>query len=284
VKRVLLIGGTGQLGTAIRRGWSDCRIEAPSHDELAIERSDELREAIGRFRPDTVVNAAAFHNVDLCEREPERAFAINALAVSRAARIAHDHDVLFVTISTDYVFDGKTEHPYTESDPPHPLSAYGASKLAGEYLVERLHARAFVVRTCGVYGERASTRGDGAFIDRILAQARASQPVRVVADVVASPTFAGDLAGALRALIETEAFGLYHAVNSGPVSWYDFAAEALRAAGVAAAIEPIGADQWKAPATRPRFSALENARLRSLGIAMPSWRDGNAAYIGLRVR
>jgi dTDP-4-dehydrorhamnose reductase len=284
VKRILLIGGAGQLGTAIRRSWSDCHIEAPSHDELAIERTDELSEAIERFHPDTILNAAAFHNVDLCEREPERAFEINALAVGRAARLARDRDLLFVTISTDYVFDGKTERPYTESDAPHPLSAYGASKLAGEYLVERLHGRAFVVRTCGVYGERASSQGNGAFIDRILAQARASQPVRVVADVVASPTFAGDLAGALRALIETDAYGLYHAVNSGPVSWYDFAGEALRAAGAEAAIEPIKAEEWKAPATRPRFSALENARLQSLGITMPSWRDGIAAYLGLRVR
>lgn len=284
MKRVLLIGGTGQLGTAIRQRWSDCRIEAPSHDELAIERSDELSDAVERCRPDVIVNAAAFHNVDLCEHEPESAFEVNALAVGRAARIARDRDALFVTISTDYVFDGKTQRPYVESDAPHPLSAYGASKLAGEYLVERLHARAFVVRTCGVYGERQSPQGNGAFIDRILAQARASQPVRVVEDVVASPTYAVDLADALRALIETDAYGLYHAVNSGAVSWYEFAGEALRGAGVAAAIEPIGADQWKAPATRPRFSALENARLRSLGIAMPSWREGIAAYLGLRVR
>lgn len=283
MKRVLLIGGTGRLGTAIRRGWSDCSIESPAHDQLAIERSDELSDVIERLRPDVIVNAAAFHNVDLCEREPERAFEVNALAVGRAARLARERDVVFVTISTDYVFDGKTERPYTESDAPHPLSAYGASKLAGEYLVERLHARAFVVRTCGVYGERSSSEGN-AFIDRILAQARASQPIRVVADVVASPTFAGDLAHALRALIETEAYGLYHAVNAGAVSWYDFAGEALRGAGITATIEPIGADAWKAPATRPRFSALENARLRSLGIAMPSWREGIAAYLGLRVR
>jgi dTDP-4-dehydrorhamnose reductase len=280
VKRILLVGGAGQLGTAIACRWSDCELVAPSHGELDLERSDELRDVIERVKPDVLVNAAAFHNVDRCEAEPERAFEVNALAVGRAARLACDRDIAFVTISTDYVFDGRRERPYTESNAPHPLSAYGASKLAGEYLVERLQSRAFVVRTCGMYGKRGSHRGHG-FIDRILAQSQAAQPLRVVADVVASPTFAGHLADALRRLIETDAYGLYHAANAGPVSWYDFACEALRQAGVNAPVEPITAAQWKTTALRPRFSALENARLRGLGIEMPSWRDGIAGYLRL---
>lgn len=282
MKRVLLIGGSGRLGTAIRRRWSDCEIVAPSRGELDIERSAQLCDAIDAVRPDALINAAAFHDVDRCEEEPERALEVNSLAVGRAARLARDRDILFVTISTDYVFDGTTGTPYTENDAPHPLSIYGLSKLAGEYLVERLHARAFVVRTCGVYGPGASSSRRPSLIEHVLSQSPGGVPVRVVADVVASPTFAGDLADALRRLIESEAYGLYHAADVGPVSWYDFARDAARQAGLKLAIEPIPAQEWKASALRPRFSALENAKLASLGIAMPSWRAGIAAYLGLR--
>lgn len=280
MKRVLLIGGSGQLGTQVRRHWDDCEIVAPSHDELALEETAKLRAALLDLRADVLLNAAAFADVDRCEREPERAFAANAVAVGAAAEAAHECGALFVTISTDYVFDGASTVPYDESDPPHPLSVYGASKLAGEYLVERLHSRAFVVRTCGLYGA-TNAKGRTAFIERVLAHSSA-QPMRVVADVVASPTFAGHLAATLRRLIESDSYGLYHAADVGPVSWYDFAAEAIRQAGAAATVEPIVAKEWKATAVRPRFSALQNANLARLDIAMPSWRDGIAAYLALR--
>jgi dTDP-4-dehydrorhamnose reductase len=278
VKRVLLIGGSGQLGTAIRQRWDDCEIVAPSHGELDVGASAQLRDALESIRPDALVNAAAFADVDRCEEEPKRAFEINALAVGAAAALARDRTVVFVTISTDYVFDGATAIPYTEDCAAHPLSVYGVSKLAGEYLVDCLGARAFVVRTCGLYGA-ATTRRRQPFIERVLTHSSGDAPLQVVADVVASPTFAGDLAAALRQLIETQSYGLYHAVDAGPVSWYDFAIEAARQAGVDAAIEPIPAAQWKARAARPRFSALENAKLERLGIGMPSWRAGIAAYL-----
>jgi dTDP-4-dehydrorhamnose reductase len=281
LKRVLLIGGSGQLGTQVRRHWDDCEIVAPSHGELALEETSKLRVALREVRPNVLLNAAAFADVDRCEREPARAFAANAVAVGAAAEAAHECGVLFVTISTDYVFDGSSTVPYDENDAPHPLSVYGASKLAGEYLVERLHSPAFVVRTCGLYGV-TNAKGRTPFIERVLAQQSRTQPMQVVADVVASPTFAGHLAIALRRLIESDSYGLYHAADVGPVSWYDFAAEAIRQAGAAVTVEPIGAQQWKAPAVRPRFSALQNANLARLGIAMPSWRDGIAAYLALR--
>ncbi len=279
MRRILLIGGSGRLGTAIRRRWLDCEVVAPPRNELPLERPLALQEALDAVRPSALVNAAAFHDVDRCELEPERAIEINALAVARAARLAFDRDVLFVTIGTDYVFDGRAARPYAEDDVPHPLSAYGLSKLAGEYLVERVHHNAFVVRTCGLYGERSAHGADRSVAARILAQARAGQPIRAVTDVVVSPTFAGDLADALRRLIESQQPGLYHAVNAGAVSWYDFVVELLRQAGVDCPVEPIAAAQWKAGAVRPHFSALANVRLGALGIEMPSWRDGIAAYL-----
>jgi dTDP-4-dehydrorhamnose reductase len=281
VKRVLLFGGNGQLGTAIRERWTQCEIVAPSHHALPIEDGNRLRDAIAAGRPDVVVNAAAFHEVDRCEEEPGKAFEINALAVRRAARLADDAGAAFVTISTDYVFDGKARIPYREDDAPHPLSVYAASKLAGEYLVEALGTRAYVIRTCGLYGW-GGANARRSFIERLLGRANDSEPVTVVSDVVASPTFAGHLADTIERLLETERYGLYHAVDAGPVSWYDFALEAVRQAGTDVAIAPIPARQWKAPAIRPRYSALDNVKLGELGIAMPSWRDGIAAYLASR--
>jgi dTDP-4-dehydrorhamnose reductase len=283
VTRILLLGGSGRLGTAIAQRWTDCEIVAPPHAELAIEQSERLAESLVAIKPDVLVNAAAFHDVDRCEDEKETALEVNAFAVGRAASLAAQRNVLFVTISTDYVFDGMKGSPYLESDSPNPLSFYGASKLAGERLVEAAEGRAFVVRTCGLYGPSRSASRRRAFVDRILAAGESGEPVRVVADVVASPTFAGDLAAALRKLIDTSAYGLYHAAAAGAVSWYDFAREAMRQARVEHAIEPIVAEQWKARAIRPRYSALDSAKLGGLGIGMPSWQEGIAAYLHLGV-
>ncbi|HUA10095.1 MAG TPA: dTDP-4-dehydrorhamnose reductase [Candidatus Acidoferrales bacterium] len=280
--KVLLVGGSGQLGSEIRGRWSQDEIVAPPHSELSLEETGDLELAIDAESPELVVNCAAFHNVDLCESQPEAAFSVNALAVDRAAALCQARDIAFVTISTDYVFDGRASRPYAENDCPNPVSAYGASKLAGEQLVLRRDMKAYVVRTCGVYGV-AGSKSKGTFVDRIIAQARAGETPRVVSDVIASPTYAGDLAAALRKLIATGAYGLYHAANPGPVSWYDFASAALELAGVAQRIEPISASQWKAPARRPAFSALAIPKLAALGIAMPPWREGIAAYLRDRV-
>lgn len=277
-RRALLIGGAGRLGTAIRAAWSDYTIAAPTRAELDVEEEGAVAAALDRFAPEVTVNCAAFHDVDACERRIERAFAVNAIAVEAAARACRERGVAFVTISTDYVFDGKVRRPYSEDDPPHPLSAYGASKLAGELLVERLGGRALVVRTCGVYGE-SGARAVPSFAERILAQARAGEPIAVVSDVVASPTYAPHLAAAIAALLAADATGLYHAAGSGPVSWYDFARELLARAGIGADLRPIAAREWKAGARRPPYSALDGRKLRAAGFAMPAWQEGVAAYV-----
>lgn len=284
MKRVLLIGGSGQLGTAIAQSWTECEIVAPPHAELGIEETGRLEDFLERVAPDIVVNAAAFHDVDRCESEPERAVEINALAVGRAAEAAARRDAVFLTVSTDYVFDGQKRAPYGEADMPNPLSAYGRSKLAGERLVAASGARAFVVRTCGVYGASRSAHGRRTFIDRILASGDTGRPAKVVTDVVVSPTFAGHLAAALRRLVGTEAYGLYHAAAGGAVAWYDFAVEAARQAGAAVRVEPIASRELKAPAQRPPYSALDSSKLLAMGIVLPSWRDGIAAYLGPGVR
>jgi dTDP-4-dehydrorhamnose reductase len=276
--RVLLLGGSGQLGSEIAR-WSDCEVVASSRAEADVERADEIARVIERVVPDTVINCTAFHNVDVCEAQPERAFAVNAVAVDRLARLCKERDATFVTISTDYVFDGEAGRPYVESDVPRPISAYGVSKLAGELLVGRLQMKAFVVRTCGLYGTRVSSSKGYTFVDRIIKQAKAHETIRIVRDVVASPTYAVHLADALRALLRTQDYGLYHAAAAGAVSWYDFAAEVLRQAGVDHPIEPIPATVWKPGTRRPLFSALASVKLEALGFAMPPWQNGIRDYL-----
>lgn len=278
---VLLLGGSGQLGSEIRRSWSGDKIIAPSHAELDITDSDEVARAVDASRAELLVNCAAFHNVDVCEVEPEGAFLYNAAAVDAMANVAQQRSIAFVTISTDYVFDGAKRSPYAESDAPHPLSVYAASKLEGERLVLQRNMKAYVVRTCGIYGPAAS-KSKGTFIDRVIALARAGESLRIVDDVVVSPTFAGHLADTLRWLADSERYGLYHAVNTGAITWYEYVVEALRQAGIDHPVEPISASQWKTVAVRPSYSALANQKLEALGINLPPWDAGIADYLRVK--
>lgn len=278
--RVLLFGGSGQLGDRIRRRWKDCEIIAPSREAVDIHDTQSVAKAMAAAKPDLVLNCAAFNDLAAAEENPELALRTNALAVAQMAREAGRHDIFFLTVSTDYVFDGSAGRPYTEKDAPHPISAYGISKLCGELLIERLGSRAYIVRTCGVYGTRVSSSKGYTFIDRIVELAKKGQPLRVVTDQVVSPTYAGDLAIALRALVDAHpAPGVYHAVNQGAVSWYEFAREALRQAGLNASVEPIATQDFPSIVRRPPFSALENAKLHALGIELPDWRTGITAYL-----
>ena len=185
----------------------------------------------------------------------------------------------FVTLSTDYVFSGESEVPYDEDATPSPISVYGTSKFAGEILARQACGNALIVRTCGLYGLRPSSTKGYTFVDRVLAQAKAGEHLRIVNDVVASPTYAGDLAVALGRLIEAGAKGIYHVVNSGAVTWYDFACYALEAAGIRASIEPVPQSTWPGRARRPRYSALASKRLSALQIFPADWKSGIDSYL-----
>lgn len=278
---VVLLGGSGQLGTEIHARWAGDAILAPSHTDLDILDAEAIARVVDIHHADLLVNCAAFHNVDVCELQPTEAFAANAVAVDAMAAICRQRDIAFVTVSTDYVFDGSKKAPYTEADVPHPLSVYAISKLAGELLALRGDAKVYVVRTCGVYGAAAS-KAKGTFIDRVIRQGQAGETTRVVSDVIASPTYAGHLAEAIRSLVATQEFGLYHACNVGAISWYDYATKALELAGVENTVEPISVLDWKTAARRPSYSALANRKLEALGITMPDWEAGINGYLRSR--
>jgi dTDP-4-dehydrorhamnose reductase len=264
--RALVAGAAGQLGRELVTRLGDGLAWAGDSGELDITDAAAVTALVTRVRPDVVFNAAAYTRVDAAEAEPERAFAVNALGPQALAVAARDVGALMLHVSTDYVFDGASSRPYREDDPTRPLSVYGASKLEGERLVAASGAEALVVRTSGVLGRGGSAQKGGSFVDRILEQARAGKPLRVVSDQVFAPTLAGDLADALLALARHGARGLLHVTNDGSCSWHQLAVAALAAAGLAAPVAAITAAELRLPARRPVYSVLDTSRYRALGL------------------
>ncbi|GAC1309599.1 MAG: dTDP-4-dehydrorhamnose reductase [Vulcanimicrobiaceae bacterium] len=279
--RVAIVGSTGQLGTELVAAFAGAEVVALSHDRFDLESADALATLLGASeRPDVVINTAAFHNVDRCELEPERAFALNAVAVALAARACERAGVAFAHVSTDYVFDGTKGAPYVEDDRAEPLNVYGISKLAGEFAVRRRATRHYVFRTSGLYAQRGSGSAKGKpFIERMLEGAEAGAPLRVVDDVTFSPSYARHVAAAIRSVVESGRYGTYHVTNGGHCTWHAFASEIVRQAGIDHPIARATTD-LAAPIRRPAFSALEGRALARAGIATPpDWRDGIAAYL-----
>ena len=284
VERVAILGGSGQLGSALRAAFAGCDVAAPAHAALPVEDAGALGALLDDVRPQVVINCTAFHHVDTCEREPELAFAINALAVDRAAELCAARGVGFATISTDYVFDGRLGRAYREGDAVNPLTAYGASKAAGESLTRRHGDRHWIVRTSGVFGTAGSSNKGYTLVEKVLRQAERGEPTRMVADMVFSPSYAPHVARTIRDLIEREAYGTHHVVNAGACSWYEFVRTAFGKAGLTDA--PLEATTYAAlgnPTRRPLYSPLESETLPRLGIApLPPWHEALGEFMDAR--
>jgi dTDP-4-dehydrorhamnose reductase len=279
--KVTVIGSTGQLGQDLMRVFGE-DATGSTHQDLDVTDEASVASAIRSTEPDWVLNTAAFHRVDDCEVNPTLTFAVNAVGALNVARAAADVGSGVVFYSTDYVFGGldrKRDHPYDEEDSPHPLSVYGASKVAGEQLIMQANARHLVVRSAGLYGTATSRKG-WTFPELMLNKARTEGVIRVVTDQVLSPTFTSDLAGKTKELIEHDAVGLFHLTNAGECSWFDFAQESLDIAGVEAKMEPIGTAQLQQRAHRPPYSALTSDRLDKIGLKpMRSWKEALSDYL-----
>jgi len=281
--RVAIIGSTGQLGTDL----SDVLVQAGSykvfglsHREIECTDPVSIERALKAARPDVVVNCAAFVRVDESEDRPDDAFHVNSLGALAVARACARIDALCVYISTDYVFDGDKGAPYTECDASHPINVYGASKLAGEYLVQQACPRWLVARTASLFGKAGSSGKGGNFVETILAKARAGQPLRLVNDVRMSPTYSRDGAQALEILLRQGASGLFHLANAGNCSWYEFACKALEVAGLSNRIEPISSANYPMKARRPKDSSLESTKLHpSLKECLRPWPEALKAYL-----
>jgi dTDP-4-dehydrorhamnose reductase len=279
--RYLVIGALGQLGSdLVPRLAGD--VVPLGHPDVEITDPLSVSAALDAARPDVVVNCAAYNLVDQAEDEPDRAYSVNALGPRNLARACAARDTTLVHVSTDYVFGldaGHTE-PYRETDTPGPVSAYGLSKLAGEYFVRALCPRHFVVRTCGLYG-RSATKAKGNFVETMLRLGRERGRVRVVDDQRCTPTFTADLAAALVALLETTQYGLYHATNAGSATWCGFAREIFRRAGMNVTVAAIPSADFGAKARRPAQSVLNCERLQSVtGCRLRPWPEALGDYLG----
>ncbi len=279
--RILITGGNGQLAYDLQRVLAEDDVRALSRQELDICNYAQATAVVRSFRPDVLINTAAFHRVDDCETQQEPAFATNAFAVRHLAQLCGELNAQLVHFSTDYVFGGQEKRaPLREDDPPAPLSVYGTSKLAGEYLAQLTWRRAVVIRTCGLYGIAGASGKGGNFVQTMLRKAREGAALRVVDDQECTPTSTKDLAQRVARLIRQDVAGLIHITNSGSCTWYEFAKAIFELAGIDAALSPTTSQEYVTPAVRPPYSVLARKRLAALGQDdLRPWQEALSDYL-----
>lgn len=277
--RILVAGANGLVGGSLVR---HCELQgdqvlAHSRRSLDITNQESVTKTISKDQPEAVVNCAAWTDVDGCESDRERAFSVNARGPKNLAEACASVGATFVTISTDYVFDGTKSGFYTQLDEPNPQSVYGASKLAGERQARAANSQTIVVRTGFVFGA-----GGRNFLSTVVERVRRGEKLRVIKDARGTPTFAADLAARLRELAERKVPDLFHVVNSGPgASYEEFARRALEFAGLdPLKVDPVSVSSLNRPAPRPANSCLRCLVSESLGLRpMPYWEDGLERFL-----
>ncbi|GBD37657.1 dTDP-4-dehydrorhamnose reductase [bacterium HR36] len=279
--KYLILGRTGQLGQAFAQRLGGEAV-ALSRAELDLAAGGLATEVLAAYRPQVVLNCAAYNHVDQAEQEPQQAFAVNALGVRELARACEKRGVFLVHFSTDYVFGLETgrRHPYTENDQPGPVNVYGVSKLAGEYFVRSITPYHLIVRTCGLYGRPGQGGKRTNFVELILHQAATTPILHVVADQVCSPTCVPDLVDAVLQCLERGLTGLVHLANEGAVSWYEFAQGILQVARLSVELRPISWRDRPSLARRPEYSAL--ASMRQDAPRLRYWQFALQDYLATR--
>ncbi len=283
IEKIFLIGADGQLGSDLKKVLTNYQLLCPLIEELDIAQFEKMREYINRNSPDLIINTAAFHNVDECEKNPEKSFLVNTLAVRNLAKVCKEKDIPLVHISTDYVFglDENRKTPYREEDLPGPVNIYGVSKLAGEYSISYILKKYFIIRPAGLFGVAGcKEKGGGNFVETMLKLAKEGKEIKVKNDEFTSPTYTRELAEAIRDLIETEHYGLFHIASQGECSWYEFAKKIFEITNIRADLKPVSSEKVKTYARRPRCSVLENKHLKEIGLdKMSHWAEALKKYL-----
>src|SRR5215469_3626410 len=281
--KVAVIGANGQLGIDVSIGFERTgdHVIRLSHSDVEISSLDLVRQILGSVKPQIIVNTAAMHNVESCEKDPLKAYAVNALGSRHLAIIAKQIGAVLIHVSTDYVFDGMKMRPYLETDPTIPLNVYGNTKLAGEAFIQATADKYFILRTSALYGKNpCRAKGGLNFVELMLKLAAERDELRVVDDEVVSPTSTVDLAKQIVVLSRSENFGIYHATAEGSCSWYEFAARIFQIADVKTTLVVAGSNEFPAKVPRPKYSVLENHGLKKLGLnSFRSWEDGLRSYL-----
>lgn len=273
MKTILVTGSEGQLGQSIRSVEKKCgegnKFVYLNSSDFDINNATQMEGVIKLHNPSYIINCAAYTAVDKAESEKEKAFAVNAYGVGDLARFCKENDVVLLHVSTDFVFEGNTPMPLTEEMNTHPTGVYGESKLAGEKNIQKHTDKYFIVRTSWLYSEYQNN-----FFKTMLRLGKEREELSVVFDQVGTPTYAPDLAEVLLYIVcsSSNAYGVYHYSNEGVASWYDFANEIFRLAGITINLKPISSAEYPTPAKRPAYSVMSKEKIRNnFGISINHW-------------
>ena len=280
--KVLVTGAAGMLARDLIPCLNQAghTLFAPPEGDLDITNLHTIRATAENLQPEIIINCAAYTKVDQAEKEEHLAAIINGSAVQNLCLVCQEGDIPLVHFSTDYVFDGAKDGPYTIYDHTNPINAYGRTKLLGERYILWLLNKFYLVRTSWLFGING-----GNFVETMLALAKKQKQVSVVNDQRGCPTWTQDLSEAVAALIESGRYGVYHATNSGPTTWFEYAREIFRLAGTGTEVVPITSDQLSTTATRPKNSVLDPFPLpQILGKQMPPWQEALEDYMNRRKR
>jgi len=287
--KILIIGAKGQLGSQIMHTvttgksefgeissqYTSAEVVGVDVEDLDITNLNQVQNFVYKLKPDIIINAAAYTNVDACESNEDTAFKVNAIGVRNLAIASENVGAKIIHISTDYVFKGDGNVPYREYDITNPVSVYGKTKLAGENFLREMCSKYFIVRTSWLYGYKGNN-----FVKTILKAGKEKGHLDVVNDQRGNPTNAEDLSHHILKLALTEEFGTYHCTGTGECSWYDFACKIIEYSNIKCTISPITSIQLTRAAKRPAYSALENMMLRcSVGDEMREWKDALMMFI-----
>lgn len=287
--KLLVTGGKGQLGCQLKHileknssdigeldgRFKDCQCKFIDYDELDITNYNEVISFIMSFKPNVIINCAAYTNVDGCESERDIAFKVNTIGPKNLAIACEKYDAKLLHVSTDYVFNGEGAVPFKEYDIPHPVSVYGKTKLMGEQYVRENCNRYFIVRTAWLYGQWGKN-----FVYTIMKAAKEKGHLDVVEDQRGNPTYAEDLAHHILKIILTDEYGIYHCTGTGECSWYDFACKIIEYSGIECTVSPITSDKINRVAKRPAYSSLDNMMLRVISEdEMRHWQEALMSFI-----
>jgi len=277
--KITIIGSTGQLGTDLVKALrGKHEVIGLTHQELEITDYNSCL-ILEKDRPDIIINTAAFHKPDQCEEEPLKAFSVNAVGARNIATVSKEIEATVAFISTDYVFDGYEKKAYTEYDTPNPINTYGISKLAGE-LFTKQNPKHYIVRLSSLFGIAGASSKGGNFVETMMTKAKKNEPLSVVNDMWMTPTYTKDAARIIQEIMERRLpSGIYHASNQGQCTWFQFAQEIMRLAGLTPTLNPMETSQQQTKARRPIFSVLRSTKLPRQGIQAREWKEALADYM-----
>ncbi|MEM3760270.1 MAG: dTDP-4-dehydrorhamnose reductase [Candidatus Bathyarchaeia archaeon] len=277
--KIVVIGSTGQLGTDLMKTLKhEHETIGLTHHEIEVTDYNSC-QILKNYRPDVIINTAAFHKTDQCEEDPIKTFTVNAIGAKNIATLSKEIEATTIFISTDYVFDGSKNEPYTEEDIPNPINTYGISKLAGE-LYTKQNPKHYIIRVASLFGVAGASGKGGNFIETMITKAKKNETISVVDDMWMSPTYTKDAALTIKKIIETPLpFGIYHATNQGYCTWFQFAQEIFKITNLKPTLTPIKTNQLQMKAKRPQFSPLKSIKLPKYGIKMRDWKEALYDYL-----